>query len=1102
MRLRCEATSTGHQCISVSVKAVAVTCSVCGLAFAVQPGSRLIYRMEMGSVGKLITALAPLVLFFASYVCGQGMSWRTNMQRGLWKGALPSWTYADHVRRIAREWKDIPKEPECQFPFYYEDKWQYKCVDIDGILFCPINKEPLVWSDTACYSEEITWYWTENAQFIQALVQMVFKADRPESKRVSGCPVLETLVPKPLGPQMPPDLDIWRKTLVLPRQLHMFIIFYPAVKSTNNMECIMPFELGGDKYEIVHYAPPNSKSDENTGHRYRRSASKDNVQSHPQTTHSSNGPRSLNLLPLLLRPSMPDVSPSLQSSPCSSYSFTTSSPDAYHTLPAPPKVPFYASPPPAPCYTFSTPPKLPCDTFPTPPHNPATPSQHLPHHPATPSQHLPHHPATPSQHLPHHPATPSNTFPTTLPHLPTTLPHLPNTSPTTVLHLPNTSPSTLPHLPYTSPTTLLHLPYTSPTTLVIPTSLIVSTSPIVHYNFIVTINCVDCIPPYPKGPGRVGMYVPKCVFPFKWRNITYGGCTAADSDQPWCATMVTASREPIASMYCFVDALKDPAPSRPSPRLPPGRHTPMCLFPFAWSDTIHRQCTRQDRAMPWCATMLSYSHEPLHSVYCTDTIQVPQPNVQPPIMPRGKASPHCLSSFRYKGMEYSGCTAADREMPWCAVMVNEEEEPVASIYCSYNAEFDPFPNQSPPGPRITAVSLEACKFPFLWRENEFSECTSLDAEAPWCPTRLTTTRLPLSSAYCKDYLYGPLPSRAAPSIHVVTVDFDPCILPFVYKGVSYHTCTRMDSPAPWCATTVSNKGFVKRSHYCIDLDDWQLKQSNKPPPVQEDNDNKIQCTFPFYYNGRNYNQCTAVHSSFTWCAVKTNQYYEPMMIAACTKDSDVMKRNKNLPVIRREDNSTALPRPSPLPESDGMVMTMDNGPCVFPFKYKAREYKECACEDAEACWCPTALTDTGEPAVSDYCRDTLLAAPPLKPPPSLGGTIEGESEVRLVGDSMVGDKLSEFYGRSSNGRSKRFCHPGAGQDDITAACDDVTSNYGVHLNFVGAGRLGKLLCKQVSDISKNIKLTNDSNSFIVREQEARSIFDSGSIKNYINVPSL
>ncbi|KAK8405942.1 hypothetical protein O3P69_006977 [Scylla paramamosain] len=444
-------------------------------------------------------------------------------------------------------------------------------------------------------------------------------------------------------------------------------------------------------------------------------------------------------------------------------------------------------------------------------------------------------------------------------------------------------------------------------------------------------NCLDCIPPYPKGPGRVGMYVPKCVFPFKWRNITYQGCTAADSDQPWCATMVTASREPIASMYCFVDPLHDPAPSRPSPRLSPGRHTPICLFPFAWRDTIHRQCTTQDRAVPWCATMLSYSHEPLHSIYCTDPLQVPQPSVQPPIMSGGEASLHCVPSFRYKDIEYSGCTAADREVPWCAVEVNEEKEPVASIYCSYNHEFDPYPNQSPPGARIAAVGLDACKFPFVWREHEYRECIAMDAEAPWCPTRLTETRWPSSSAYCK-----------------VTVDFEACILPFVYKGVSYHTCTRMDAHAPWCATSVNAKGFVKK----VSLLHWIFTQITHRHSLVTEDDNKMQCTFPFYYNGKIYNQCTAVHSSFAWCAVKTNQHHEPMMIAACTKD--------------------------------GATMTLHNGPCVFPFKYKGREYHQCACEDAEACWCPTALTDTGEPAVSDYCRDTLPAAPPLKPPPSRG----------------------------------------------------------------------------------------------------------------------
>ncbi|MPD02715.1 hypothetical protein E2C01_098313 [Portunus trituberculatus] len=48
-----------------------------------------------------------------------------------------------------------------------------------------------------------------------------------------------------ISPTSPPKID----KLALPRQLHMFIIFYPAVKATNDKKCIMPFELGGDKYE-------------------------------------------------------------------------------------------------------------------------------------------------------------------------------------------------------------------------------------------------------------------------------------------------------------------------------------------------------------------------------------------------------------------------------------------------------------------------------------------------------------------------------------------------------------------------------------------------------------------------------------------------------------------------------------------------------------------------------------------------------------------------------------------------------------------------------------------------------------------------------------
>ena len=85
----------------------------------------------------------------------------------------------------------------------------------------------------------------------------------------------------------------------------------------------------------------------------------------------------------------------------------------------------------------------------------------------------------------------------------------------------------------------------------------------------------------------------------------------------------------------------------------------------------------------------------------------------------------------------------------------------------------------------------------------------------------------------------------------------------------------------------------------------------------------------------------------------------------------------------------------------------------------------------------------------------------------LANAVEDESETRLVGDSMVRQQRVEFCGRSSNGRRKLFCYPGAGLDDITAVCDDVTSDsasstlYVLHAgtNDVGSTRSEELLEK-------------------------------------------
>ena len=52
--------------------------------------------------------------------------------------------------------------------------------------------------------------------------------------------------------------------------------------------------------------------------------------------------------------------------------------------------------------------------------------------------------------------------------------------------------------------------------------------------------------------------------------------------------------------------------------------------------------------------------------------------------------------------------------------------------------------------------------------------------------------------------------------------------------------------------------------------------------------------------------------------------------------------------------------------------------------------------------------------------------------------VDDNEEVRLVGDSMVRGQLTEFCSRAPRTR-KRFCIPGGGVDDVTAAIDEVAN---------------------------------------------------------------
>ena len=104
----------------------------------------------------------------------------------------------------------------------------------------------------------------------------------------------------------------------------------------------------------------------------------------------------------------------------------------------------------------------------------------------------------------------------------------------------------------------------------------------------------------------------------------------------------------------------------------------------------------------------------------------------------------------------------------------------------------------------------------------------------------------------------------------------------------------------------------------------------------------------------------------------------------------------------------------------------------------------------------------------------------------LANPIEDDFETRLVGDSMVRGQLVEFCGRSKNGRRRRYCYPGAGLNDITAVCDDVTKDadsnslYIIHAgtNDVLRTRSEELLEKYRRMIQQYKSKTNANNIII------------------------
>ncbi|XP_067930207.1 epididymal sperm-binding protein 1-like [Watersipora subatra] len=268
-----------------------------------------------------------------------------------------------------------------------------------------------------------------------------------------------------------------------------------------------------------------------------------------------------------------------------------------------------------------------------------------------------------------------------------------------------------------------------------------------------------------------------------------------------------------------------------------------CYFPFTYDGEEYTECVK-DGLFDWCYTSEDYAIDDQWS-YC-----LPEPEPTTPVAPKptipvapeptttATSEAHCVLPFLYKGTLYNTCITHNN---------------FGQHWCSTTKDFDKDKKWMPcadktlwPSPSTESSDEEKpCKFPFIYRNESYDECTTVaNFGVYWCAT---------SDNYDKDGRWKSCSKSEEPK----------CVFPFTYNATVYSECTDVDSVGLyWCATTKN-----------YDLDSkWRFCTENMPEPIEQilTVDGEL-CVFPFYYEGRRYDECTSEDSyrNWLWCSLTT-----------------------------------------------------------------------------------------------------------------------------------------------------------------------------------------------------------------------------------------
>jgi len=163
------------------------------------------------------------------------------------------------------------------------------------------------------------------------------------------------------------------------------------------------------------------------------------------------------------------------------------------------------------------------------------------------------------------------------------------------------------------------------------------------------------------------------------------------------------------------------------------------------------------------------------------------------------------------------------------------------------------------------VKQEKCSFPFQYKGQQFTQCTTVDNKGkPWCSTRTDPQGIHMKGEWadCEDSCPVQCTTIGGPK------SGQSCVFPFRWSGQVHRECVPGSNGGYWCATATDSLGVFQQGQ-------WG-ECSNQCHKCEQDCDSECrthsgqQCVFPFVYNGTQFHQCTRQDNKGRhWCATST-----------------------------------------------------------------------------------------------------------------------------------------------------------------------------------------------------------------------------------------